>query len=359
MAKALDALDYLAHPKKHPPSGVCVLFGDERFLKRQVLDQLTESVLSGEDAEFSTSVFDGQTLELRDAMDALSTRALFGGGRHLVIVEAADDFVSANRPALEDYVAQPKTASVLVLDVKTWASTTRLYKALAESGLQIECRFPPPARLVKWLTNWSTKQHRANLEAEAADLLIETVDGGLGQFDSELAKLASLAGPEGTITAAMVAEAVGGWRAKTAWQMLDSALDGDAPGALLQLDRLLLGGEVPIALLAQISSSLRRLAAAARVVAQAEVAKRQVSLRQALQDAGVKPFLLGKIEPQLRKLGRTRAGHLYRWLLEADLALKGTSSAPARSRLVLEELIVRISVPGRASQRQPPAAHRA
>lgn len=352
MPKPLDALDYLAKPAKHPAAGVCVLFGDESFLKRQVLAQLKESVLSGEDAAFSTSLFNGGALALRDVMDALSTRALFGGGRHLVVVEEADDFVSANRPALEEYVAHPKTASVLVLDVKTWPSTTRLSKALAASGLQIECRFPPPARLVKWLVTWSQKQHRANLEPDAADLLTETVESDLGLFDQELAKLASLAGPEGTITAAMVAEAVGGWRAKTAWQMLDAALEGDTHAALVQLDRLLLGGEVPIALLAQISASLRRLAAAARIVAQAEGARRSLSLRQALQQAGVKPFLLGKIEPQLRKLGRARATRLYRWLLEADLALKGSSSSPARSRLVLEQLIVRISVPQRPAQTQ-------
>jgi DNA polymerase III delta subunit len=125
----------------------------------------------------------------------------------------------------------------------------------------------------------------------------------------------------------------------------------------VQLDRLLLAGEAPVALLAQISASLRLLAAAARIVVQAETARRAISLRQALQQAGVKPFLLGKIEPQLRKLGRTRAGQLYRWLLEADLALKGSSSSPARSRLVLETLIVRLSAPASA-QKQPGAAIR-
>ncbi|MEX0678300.1 MAG: DNA polymerase III subunit delta [Pirellulales bacterium] len=358
MPKPLDALDYLARPSKHPAAGVCVLFGDESFLKRQVLAQLKESVLSGEDAEFSTSVLGGGELALRDLMDALSTRALFGGGRHLVVVEEADDFVSANRQALEAYAAHPKTASVLVLDVKTWPSTTRLFKALAESGLQIECRFPPPARLVKWLTTWSKEEHRANLDPQAADLLIETVESDLGLFDQELAKLASLAGPDGTIRAALVAEAVGGWRAKTAWQMLDAALEGDSHQALVQLDRLLLAGEAPIALLAQISASLRRLAAAARIVAQAEAAHRPVSLRQALQQAGVKPFLLGKIEPELRRLGRARATQLLRWLVEADLALKGSSSSPARSRLVLEQLIVRLSAPQPAQQRPQTAGRR-
>jgi DNA polymerase III subunit delta len=342
-AKPLDALDFLAHPAKHPPAPVCVLFGDESFLKRQVLGQLKEIVLSGDDAEFSVSTFDGRELELRDVLDALSTRALFGGGRHLVIIDEADDFVSDNRPALEDYVKQPKTASVLVIDAKQWPATTRLYKAVAETGLQIECRFPPPAKLLKWLVARCQKQHGAKLEPDAAERLAETVESDLGLFDQELAKLSALAGEGNSITAAMVDQAVGGWRAKSAWDMLDAALEGKTSAALVHLDHLLVSGEVPIALLAQIASNLRRLAAAAAIVSQTEAAGRTPSLRHALEQAGVKPFLLGKVEPQLRRLGRARAANLYRWLLEADLALKGASSSPARGRFVLEELIVRIS----------------
>jgi DNA polymerase-3 subunit delta len=354
MAKPLDALDYLAHPAKHSVSGVCVLFGDESFLKRQVLGVLKEHVLSGDDAEFSVTTLAGPDATWRDVSDALSTRALFGGGRHLVVIEEADEFVSQNRPALEQYAARPGTASLLVLAVKLWPSTTRLFKALAESGLQIECRFPPPARLLKWLAGRSHEHHRARLEPAAAELLAETVEPDVGLLDQELAKLASIAGIEGTITAKMVDEAVGGWRAKTAWEMLDAALAGETRTALVQLDRLLMGGEVPIALLAQISSTLRRFAAASRLIEQAERFRRRTSLREALEQAGFKPFVMSKAEGQLRKLGRERANRLYRWLLDADLALKGTSSSPARSRLVLEELIVRLSAPAAP---QAPRSH--
>lgn len=354
--KPIEALDFLAQPAKHPPQPVCVLFGDESFLKRQVLGQLKEIILSGDDAEFSVSTFNGRELELRDVLDALSTRALFGGGRHLVIIEEADDFVTNNRPQLEDYVKQPKTASVLVLDVKQWPASTRLYKALAETGRQIECRFPAPAKLLKWLVSWSQKQHQSRLDSDAAERLAETVESDLGLFDQELAKLAALAGESGTITAKMVDEAVGGWRTRSAWDMLDTALEGKTTEALVQLDHLLIDGEVPIALLAQISSNLRRLAAAARIVTQADATGRSPSLRQALEQAGVKTFVIGKAELQLRRLGRARASNLYRWLLEADLALKGSSSSPGRSRLVLEELIVRISTTPAATSGRPAVA---
>lgn len=349
MSKPTEALDFLAHPDKHAATGVCVLFGDEAFLKRRVLSELKEQVLSGEDAEFSVTTFDGRTVQMRDVLDALATRALFGGGRHLVIVEEADDFVSQNRPALEDYVERPNSASVLVLDVKQWPSTTRLAKALSQRGLQIECKVPPAARLATWLAGWSKKQHGATLDPAAAELLLETVEADLGLVDQELAKLAASAGAGTAITPELVRESVGGWRAQTAWEMLDAALAGETRTALVQLDRLLLSGEVPIALLAQISSSLRRFAAATQLMLAAEHSRRRTTLRDALAQSGFKPFLLSKVEAQLRRLGRARGQCLYRWLLEADLALKGASSAPPRARLVLEQLIVRLSMPAAVS----------
>jgi DNA polymerase-3 subunit delta len=127
--------------------------------------------------------------------------------------------------------------------------------------------------------------------------------------------------------------------------MLDAALAGDAPTALAQLERLLWAGEVPIALLGQIAASLRRLAAATRLVEQRGSNKRSMSLGRALEESGVKPYFIQKTEEQLRRLGRARGAQLYGWLLQADLALKGTSSSPARSRLVLETLIVRLAAP--------------
>jgi hypothetical protein len=95
--------------------------------------------------------------------------------------------------------------------------------------------------------------------------------------------------------------------------------------------------------LAQISATLRRFAGATRIVQQTERIGRRPALRDALAQAGFKSFTLSKAEQQLKQIGRQRAGQLYQTLLEADLALKGSSSAPARARLVLERLIVKLS----------------
>jgi DNA polymerase-3 subunit delta len=342
MAKPLDALDYLAQSEKHAPRPICVLFGDESFLKREVLANLRRRVLSGDEDDFSLTTFDGEEVALREVMDELSTVAMFGGQR-LVVVESGDDFVSRHRSELEDYAAHPRETATLVLQVDSWPATTRLYKALAESGLQIECKTPAPARLQKWLISWAKERHQAKLDPAAAEELAESVEPELGLLEQELAKLALMVGDDRTITIDMVRTAVGAWRTKTTWEMLDAAVDGDAGKALAQLDRLLLAGEQPVAILGQIGSSLRRFAAAARLVEEAETKGGRISLRDALTEAGFKPFVIGKAEPQLRQLGRVRAGRLYHWLLEADLALKGGSSSPARARFTLERLVARLS----------------
>ncbi len=127
--------------------------------------------------------------------------------------------------------------------------------------------------------------------------------------------------------------------------MIDAAAAGDAREALVQLDRLILAGESPVALMGQIAWRFRQLASAAQIAVQAQRAGRRVNLRHALEQVGVKNWqgAMEKAEANLRQLGARRAARLDRWLLEADLALKGSSSSGDRARLVLEKLFVRMS----------------
>ena len=343
MAK-LHAIDYLAQPDKHPPKAVCVAFGDEPFLRRQVLLAIRHAVLGGEEADFSLTTFEGRTAEYRAVVEELTTVAMFGGQR-LVVVDEADEFVSRNREALEGYVARPGRSGVLLLDVKSWPATTRLFKAVDAHGLAVDCGSPPASpSSPNGSASGRSKPTRVQLSLNAAaDMLVELVGPELGLLDQELAKLSLMADGDRKITPEMIQKLVGGWRSKTTWEMLDLALDGNVAEALRQIDRLLANNEAPIGLLAQISASLRRLAAATRLILQAEAAGRRIGVGPALQQAGVKSFVVQKAERQLRRLGRQRGSQLYRWLLEADLDLKGDSQMPPR--LILERLIVRLAAP--------------
>jgi len=329
--------------KKRPPTipGVVVVYGKEPFLRQLVIAAVRQTVLSEGEAELSLTRFEGKSAVPREVFDELATLAMFGSDRRLVVVESADEFVTQHRSLLEDYAARPKSSGVLLLDSPQWKTNTRLHKAIAESGLPIECKPPSPAKLEDWVVRWAASSHDIQLDHDAAEMLTEIVGPQLGLLDQELAKLASFAGAEKKIDIATLSEVVGKTRAKTVWNMLNHAAEGNASAALAEMDRLIGEGEDPTALIGRIGSSLRRFAAATRLIEADEAAGRRPSLRSALERTGVKSFAVANTERQLRQLGRARAGAMFRWLLEAELAVRGNSTLNART--VLERLVVRMS----------------
>jgi DNA polymerase-3 subunit delta len=342
----LSALDYLSEPDQQPAAAVFAVFGDEEFLKREVLKTLRRQVLGSDEDGFSLTTVTGKEAQLHEVFDSLATVTLFGDGKRLVIVEEADPFVTQYRAELEDYVARPAKGGVLVLEVKTWPGNTRLAKAVGASGLAIECKAPNERQLKTWLTQRAKSEHQVRLDAAAADLLLELVPPELGILVQEISKLALLAGDERVIDVKLVRENVGGWRARTTWDMIDAAADGRAADAIAQLDRLIAAGEKPHGLLPQIASSLRRFATAMALIDEADARRQKLPLRNALSQSGVLPFKLNDAERQLRQIGRVRAAKLTQWLLAADLAIKGHNSADDAARIELERLIVRLSADG-------------
>lgn len=349
-----SALDFLA--KKRPPDipGVVVVYGKEPFLRQLVIAAVRQHVLGDGDAELSLTRFEGKSVQPRDVFDELGTLSMFSTGRRLVLVEAADEFVTQHRPLLEDYAARPKPSGVLLLDAPQWKTTTRLHKSIVASGLPIECKPPSAAKLEAWVVAWAASAHDIKLDHDAAEMLTEIVGPQMGLLDQELAKVASFAGSEKKIDVAALSEVVGKTRAKTVWNMLNHAAEGDASAALVEMDRLIAEGEDATALIGRIGSSLRRFAAATRLIEAEEAAGRRPSIRRTLEQTGVKSFVLASTEAQLRQLGRARAGAMYRWILEAELAVRGNSTLDAR--IVLEQFVVRMSREYQAEQRV--TAHR-
>ena len=358
MSNTHHIFDFLEQPATAALRSVCVLFGDEPFLKQLGCEQLRRQLLGDDAEEMPVAVFAGEEVRWRDLLDELSTVSLFGGSgaKRVVIVEDADAFVSQHRPQLEDYVAKPRHTSTLVLEVDAWPGNTKLYKAVDQVGLQVDCRppeiargkskVPDEVRVKQWLMAWGKSRHNLLLEARAAQLLLELVGPIFGMLDQDLAKLALFVPAGGKITSEMVRDIVGGWRTKSAWDMIAAAAQGNTAEALLQLDHILQAGDHPLAIFGQIAWSLRRYNAAVRVHEAAERMGKRPTLRDSLLAAGFNDWPQGTLktaEDSLKQLGRERAGKFYRWLLDIDLSLKGSHSQNDRARFALEHLFLKMS----------------
>ncbi|MCF0234803.1 MAG: hypothetical protein HUK22_07495 [Thermoguttaceae bacterium] len=100
----VKALDFLQKPPVSGLPPVCVLFGEEEFLRTQALATMRSSSLPDADADFSFIRLDGASVRFVDVLREVSTMAMFGSGKRLVLVEGADAFITQNRDALEKYI---------------------------------------------------------------------------------------------------------------------------------------------------------------------------------------------------------------------------------------------------------------
>jgi len=328
----MDALAFLERPRLQR---LFVVQGDEDFLRRRVLQAIRQVVLGeggGADG-LSFSVHPGDTATFAAVMDELQMVPFFGE-RRLIVVDNADPFVTLHRAALEKAVANLPSSGVLVLDVKSWPSTTRLAKML-DATATIVCKAPAAYRLPQWCVKWAASQEQKQLPPAAAELLVELVGPEMGLLDQELLKLAIYVGDRKRIDVEDVDKLVGRGRSQDTWKIFDAIGAGEAKTALNILDRLLDQGEEPIRLLGAFSKQLRQLAQAYRLT----LLGRPLAL--ALQEVGVPPFGIKQRENMLKHLGRRRLERLYDWLLEADQGAKGGSQLLPRT--LLERLVLRLA----------------
>ena len=266
------------------------------------------------------------------------------------MIDEADKFVTEHRDKLEEWTQVGRGQRLLVLSVRTWLKTTRLAKQVEEHGLAIDCGIPSRGGEVakfnrdlrKWLTVRATQVHKAKLDSDACDRLVELLPTSPGMLDLEVAKLSLLA-TDGRITTPLVEANVGDWRTRQAWDMIDLMASGQTAEALRQLDKLLSGGEEPIGVLAQIASTLRRFGTAAQLIEQWEQAGRRADLEAAIKQAGFLPFKQKEAVQQLRAIGRVRARQIPQWLLEIDFASKDYHPSRPMQRFELERLILRLA----------------
>lgn len=326
---------------KYPAKPIYVVYGDDAFLRSDAVRQIRNQVLATEDAEFALTRFEGDHTTFKEVFQELHTIAMFGGNQRVVCIDEADSFVSKYRDELEKYVVNPSEQAVLVLQLKTFASNTNLYKKAAEKGHFVEAKTHTERTMPRWIVQWAQERYKLPCELAAAELIVQRIGLEHGLIDQEISKLSLLTEGKKGITLSLVEQSVGAWRSRTAFEMLDLALEGKTAAALGQLNALFTAGENANGILARIAPTLRKLAIATELYLEAERQNARISVRSALEKAGIKHFVLDKTEKQFIQLGRRRGINLSQWLLQLDLDLKGNSRTDPQ--LLLEMFIVNLS----------------
>lgn len=312
-----------------PP--IHAVFGAEGFLRAEALARISRGVLGdAADAQGRTD-FDGTTAAPAEVFDECRTPSLFTA-RRLIVVNDADDFVSAHRSAIENYAENPAPGAVLALLCQSWGRNTRLFKIVERMGGNVACEPLKPAATPAWAVARAKERYGARLETNAAHLLIDLVGTDLGILDMELSKLATYASQRKAISEKDVERLVGGSRAEVVFRIADALCESDPRGALRLWDQIISNDrDAEYRAVGGLGFAFRRVYEVRTAL------DRGISTEQIGRKFGMK-WGVDRVVRQARSMGRRRLEGIISELAKIDLGAKTGLAGP---RWAVERLIVR------------------
>ncbi len=222
------------HKSKKKQELIYVIAGKDESLVNAHCQELVDKLVGPE--QRATGVFSTEAKEttITEVLDELRTLP-FLSKKRVVVIKGADDFVSKNRELLERYFDNPCPSGVLILQVMSWHSQTRLAKKLSKVGNLIGVTQPKAWQLPQRVIEYAKDAHNKKLSTEAAELLIELAGDDLIRLYREIDKLALFADTENTITVQHIESLVGHNRIFGAFAVIESIISGDTSGAIERL----------------------------------------------------------------------------------------------------------------------------
>ncbi len=254
-----------------------------------------------------------------------------------MIVDGVEAWKSADVKEIEAYLADPAPTSTLVLVGDGLKKDSALVKAVTKSG-DVKVYDVTKKQLPEWVAEQFARLG-ASADRDACRALVEALGDDVGDFASEIQKLATWANGE-TITRATVEELAVG-RAETpifavtdSWGRRDVAATLRATESLLDRSHRPRSGEL-IRLVASLVAHIGRVRKASRLVDEG-VRSSEIASRLKIH-----PFVAEKSAKQAGNFSPDELAQATVRLAELDAGAKGGSRLPAE--LQLERTLVEIT----------------
>ena len=250
-------------------------------------------------------------------------------------------------PVLIEYCSQPPEDCVLLISagrIDKRSQQNKWFKAVDAAGVTISIWPIDMARLPGWITQ-RCRQRGLRIEAEAAELIAQRVEGNLLAAAQEIEKLRLLMVDNETIDTEAVLAAVADSARYDAFGLINSAYQGDLKRALRMLRGLRDEGIEAIAIYGALMWQLRRTCSLARALGAGE-SESSLFSRYRIFDKQQAPFrqifkrhtpaeldrllaAAGRIDGQLKGYAAGDPWQSLGWLLSR---LAGYDSLPASMR---------------------------
>ncbi|GAA0353886.1 DNA polymerase III subunit delta [Bacillus horti] len=319
-----------------------VLYGSQRFLMDEYIQELSKQVLDEETADFNFERYELSENPIEQAIEAAETLP-FMGERRLIIANDATFLtgqkstskVEHDLSALERYVQDPVDYSVFVLLIHQDKLDERkkVVKELKKSGRLISCQALKENELVPWLIE-RAQMYQVVMTDEGAALLVQLVGGQLQMLQKELEKVAQYVGKGGKITPDEIRELVTKTVEQDVFSLIEHVVHSRLQPAFQTLQELLKRNEEPIKILFLLARQFRIIF---RVK---EMERKGYTQSQMAQTIGIHPYVAKLAVQQSKRFTSEQLLLILDQLAEADYEMKiGKKDKP----LVLEMFFIQLS----------------
>ena len=188
---------------------VYYLMGEESYYIDKICDYIAEHALQPEERDFNQTIMFGSDVNASQIADA-ARRYPMMAERQVIIVKEAQNL--KNTDALEKYLKQPSTTTVLVICHKNGKIDGRkreYVKTIQQAGVLFESQKLKERDLPSFIENY-VKQKKASIDPKSTQLIADAIGADLSRLVSELEKvLLGLPETDRRITPEVVEDRIG------------------------------------------------------------------------------------------------------------------------------------------------------
>ncbi|MBZ5534431.1 MAG: DNA polymerase III subunit delta [Acidobacteriia bacterium] len=218
-----------------------LLLGEETYFHDRVLASLKATLLSEENAPFSTFTFNLIETRLEDALDAAATSSLLAPCKIIVVRDIdrlrENQIKKEDEDALEHYLANPNPQTHFVITAEKLDGRKRVTQLIQKHSLTIDCAPLPRDEVFRWIVE-KLKPEGVTIEPYAVQEVIDAVGNNLTLLEQELQKLLTFIGIRRRITLDDVGMLMFRARVNTVFDLVDAINRRDRLGSLVILNNL-------------------------------------------------------------------------------------------------------------------------
>ncbi|MBB5173961.1 DNA polymerase III subunit delta [Texcoconibacillus texcoconensis] len=301
-----------------------LLWGTETFLIEDLVQTIVNSTLSEEQKAFNLTELDMKESPIDVAVEDAYTFPFMGGKRVVIAKDAAfltnvsdKSSVEHNLKKLEQYIQDPLAEAVLILiaPYEKLDQRKKIVKLAKQNGTVMEAKPLTEQELRDWLVQ-RAREEKVNIDKEAAMLLIERTSGHLMLLATEMTKLVTFTGENGTIDRNLVDQLVARTLEQNIFDLVDGVVNRNVEKALRIFYDLLKQKEEPIKIVSLIARQFRIMYQVKQLVSEG-YAEKQIASQLKLH-----PYAVKVANRQVKRFSFQEIRYILARLADADYEMK-------------------------------------